>query len=108
MRMMKTSFALIAIALLATSSAFAGEKAACCASESGKMECAQIYAKLNLTPEQKSKLDSFQAHCEKDGCTEGSMKAFLHSAKKVLSSEQYTQLKSGCQKMSPHPGKAGS
>ena len=79
-----------------------------CASQAGKMECSQIYAKLNLTPEQKSKLDSFQARCEKDGCTEGSMKIFLHSAKGVLSPEQYAQLKSACHKMEQHTEKAGS
>ena len=44
---------------------------------SGKMECSQIYAKLNLTPEQKTKLDAFQAPCEKDGCTEESMEKFF-------------------------------
>ena len=102
MRMMKTSFALIATALLATSSAFAGEKKACCASDSGKMECSQIYAKLNLTPEQKSKLDAFQARCEKDGCTEDSMKKYFKEAKGVLSSEQYAQLKAECGKMEMH------
>jgi formate dehydrogenase assembly factor FdhD len=91
----------------AASSAFAAEKA-CCASKTGKMECSQIYAKLNLTPEQKTKLDSFQARCEKDGCTEDSMKKFLRSAKGVLSTEQYAQLKMECTKMPQHSAKAGS
>jgi formate dehydrogenase assembly factor FdhD len=91
----------------AASSAFAAEKA-CCASQTGKMECSQIYAKLNLTPEQKTKLDSFQARCEKDGCTEDSMKKFMRSAKGVLSTEQYAQLKTECTKMQQHSEKAGS
>ncbi|MEO5718870.1 MAG: hypothetical protein ABIR29_09900, partial [Chthoniobacterales bacterium] len=91
------------IALLAASSAFAGEmKKTCCATASGKMECSEIYAKLSLTPEQKTKLDAFQARCEKDGCTEGSMKKFFAEAKGVLSSEQYTQLKAECSKMEKH------
>ena len=92
----------------AASSAFAVEKKACCASDTGKMECSQIYAKLNLTSEQKTKLDAFQARCEKDGCTEDSMKKFLSSAKGVLSSEQYAQLKTECMKMPQHSAKAGS
>lgn len=107
MRMLRTTFTLIATALLAASPAFAGDMA-CCASKSGKMECSQIYAKLNLTPEQKAKLDDFQARCEKDGCTEGSMEKFFASAKEVLSSEQYAQLKSECSKMQQHTEKAGS
>ncbi len=100
------ALSLVTAVAFAASSTFAGDKA-CCATQAGKMECSQIYAKLNLTPEQKSKLDSFQARCEKDGCTEGSMKTFLHSAKGVLSPEQYAQLKSECRKME-HTEKAGS
>ncbi len=103
--MIKMTFSLIAIALLAASSAFAGEMKTCCATASGKMECSQIYAKLSLTPEQKTKLDGFQARCEKDGCTEGSMKQFFAEAKAVLSPEQYTQLKAECSKMEKHAEK---
>ncbi len=86
-----------ALALTATST-FAADKA-CCASQAGKMECSQIYAKLNLTPKQKTKPDALQARCEKDGCTEASMDKFLQSAKGVLSTEQYAQLKSECTEM---------
>lgn len=91
---------LVAALAFAASSAYAGGKV-CCANQQGKMECSQIYAKLNLTPEQKTKLDSFQARCEKDGCTEDSMKKFLSSAKGVLSKDQYAQLKSECEHMQP-------
>jgi hypothetical protein len=103
---MKTIVALITTVFLATSSAFAGS--ACCANKDGKMECAQIYAKLNLTPDQKSKLDTFQARCEKDGCTEESMDKFFSSAKEVLSAEQYAQLKSECSSMQPHTAKSAN
>jgi hypothetical protein len=94
----KTILIHIASVLLAASSAFAGDMA-CCATKAGKMECSQIYAKLSLTPEQKTKLNAFQARCEKDGCTKWSMEKFFQEAKGVLSSEQYAQLKSGCGKM---------
>ncbi len=105
--MIKTSLSLVAALAFAASSACAGGTA-CCATQSGKMECSQIYAKLNLTPEQKSKLDAFQARCMKDGCTKGSMKTFLHSAEGVLSPEQYAQLESACTRMEQKPAKAGS
>ena len=81
---------------------------ACCANKAGKMECAQIYAKLNLTPEQKSKLDSFQADCEKSGCTEDSMEKYFASAKGVLSADQYAQLKSECSRMQKPASNSGS
>ena len=80
------------------SSAFAGD-AACCANKSGKLECSQVYAKLNLTPEQKTKLDAAQAQCQKEGCTDESMDKFMHSAKEILSAEQYAQLKTECSQM---------
>ena len=101
------TLSLIAAVAVTASFAFAGDMA-CCASKSGKMECSQIYAKLNLTPEQKTKLDAFQARCEKDGCTEASMEKFFEEAKGVLSSEQYAQLKAECSKMQQHTEKADS
>ena len=101
------TLSLIAVVAVTASATLAGDMA-CCASKSGKMECSQIYAKLNLTPEQKTKLDAFQARCEKDGCTEASMEKFFEEAKGVLSSEQYAQLKAECSKMQQHAEKADS
>ena len=104
---MKIIFGLLASVLLAVSPAFAGDMA-CCATKTGKMECSQIYAKLNLTPEQKTKLDGLQQTCEKEGCTQDSMQKFFAEAKGVLSPEQYAQLKAGCSKMQPPTEKPGS
>ena len=101
------ALSLIAAVSVTASSAFAADMT-CCASKTGKMECSQIYAKLNLTPEQKTSLDTFQQRCEKDGCTEGSMQKFLASAKGVLSADQYAQLKSECKGMEKQAEKSGS
>jgi hypothetical protein len=98
----------VAIAIAFAGSAFAAKKAPCCASDTGKAECSRIYAKLNLTPEQKSKLDAFQARCEKDGCKEESMQKFFKNAKSVLTPEQFAQLKAECGNMGNHSGKAGT
>ena len=58
--MIKTrALTIVAAAAFAATSVFAGGKA-CCTSSQSKMECSQIYAKLNLTPAQKSKLDMTQ------------------------------------------------
>ncbi len=102
------ALSLAAALTFSVASAFAAPKAACCATEAGKAECAQIYAKLNLTPEQKAKLDPLQARCEKDGCTEDSMKKYFREAKKVLSAEQFAQLKAECSGMEKKATKAGS
>ncbi|MEO5754395.1 MAG: hypothetical protein ABIR38_06780 [Chthoniobacterales bacterium] len=105
--MIKTTLALLATAILASAPAFAGEMT-CCATKTGKMECAKIYAKLNLTPEQKTKLDSAQETCMKQGCTEESMEKYFASAKETLSADQYAQLKMECGKMEKHAEGAGS
>ena len=105
MRMLRPILTLIATALIAAHPAFGGDMA-CCAGKTGKMECSHIYAKLNLTPEQKSKLDAFQTKCEKGGCTAQSMDKFFSEAKGILSPEQFAQLKSECSKMEQKPAKA--
>jgi hypothetical protein len=94
-----TTTALVAIAMLATSSAFAGDKA-CCAkgvSKADAMACVNL-ATLNLTPDQKAKIEAWQAECVKAGCTKESRKAFLKQAKAILSAEQFAQLKAQCSK----------
>ena len=100
--MIKKLTGLILIAgMFAVASAYAKD-AACCAktSKGSKMMCSDQYAKLNLTAEQKTKLMALQDKCNKAGCTEASRTKFLKSAKKILSAEQYAQLKVECDKAS--------
>jgi hypothetical protein len=91
--------AFIAVAVFAATSAYAGDKA-CCAShaKNDKMSCSHDYAKLNLSAEQKVKLESLQADCKKAGCTRESMNKFMKSAEGILSKEQFATLKSECAK----------
>ena len=91
--------ALVAAAMFAASSAFAGEKACCAkgASNSASMACVNL-ATLNLTPDQKAKIEAWQADCLKAGCTKQSNQTFLSRAKGILSAEQFAQLKAQCNK----------
>ena len=94
-----TVSALVAAAMLVASSAFAGDKA-CCAkgvSNTEKTACLDL-ATLNLTPDQKAKIEAWQADCVKAGCTKESRKTFLKQAKGILSAEQFAQLKAQCKK----------
>jgi hypothetical protein len=94
-----TTTALVAVAMLTASSAFAGDKA-CCAkgvSKADSMACVNL-ATLNLTADQKTKIETWQAECMKAGCTKESQKTFLKQAKGVLSAEQFAQLKAQCKK----------
>jgi hypothetical protein len=59
----------------------------------------ETYAKLNLSSEQKTKLDALHADYDKTGCTKESMDKFLKSAEGVLSKEQFATLKTQCSKM---------
>jgi hypothetical protein len=92
-----TSIALMTAATLIASSAFAGDKACCAkgASHTDKTACADLAA-LNLTPDQKAKIEAWQAECMKGGCTKESQQTFLKQAKGILSEEQFAQLKAAC------------
>ena len=94
-----TTTALVAVAMLTASSAFAGDKACCAngASKSNSMACVNL-ATLNLTSDQKTKIEAWQTECVKAGCTTESRKTFLKQAKGILSAQQFAQLKAQCQK----------
>ena len=94
-----TTTALVAVAMLMASSAFAGDKACCAngASKANSMACVNL-ATLNLRSDQKTKIETWQAECMKAGCTKESRKTFLKQAKEILSAEQFAQLKAQCKK----------
>jgi hypothetical protein len=89
--------AVVAAAMLMASPAFAGGKGCCAKNASNKAECAD-FASLNLTGDQKSKLEAWQSECMKAGCTKESRAKFLHQAKGILSTDQYAKLKAECDK----------
>ena len=99
--------ALITVAVFAATSANAADKECCAAhAKNGKMHCAQTYAKLNLSPEQKVKLQKLEAQCNKAGCTKESMDKFMKSAANILSKEQFAALKAECARMCEKGSKA--
>jgi hypothetical protein len=94
-----TTTALVAAMMLIASGAFAGDKACCAkgASKADLMACVNL-ATLNLTADQKTKIEAWQGECVKAGCTKESRKTFLNQAKGILSAEQFAQLKAQCKK----------
>ena len=91
---------LVAVALISAGSVMAGQKGqgGCCAkgaSHTEKVACAD-FSTLNLTADQKTKLETWQADCMKAGCTRKSQKAFLKQAKGILSPDQFAKLKEQC------------
>ena len=94
-----TATTLVAAAILAASSAFAGDHACCAkgASNANSMACINL-ASLNLTPDQKNKIETWQAECMKGGCTKESRQTFLNHSKGILSPQQFVELKAQCKK----------
>ena len=95
-----SAIALVATAMLAASSAFAGDHACCAkgAANAHSVACVNL-ASLNLTSDQKTKIETWQAQCIKAGCTKQSRETFLTQAKGILSAEQFAQLKAQCKNM---------
>ena len=93
--------AVVATAMLMASPAFAKDKSgdmACCAKNaSNEKSCANL-ASLNLSADQKSKIEAWQSECMKAGCTKESRQAFLKKAHSILSADQYAKLKAECNK----------
>ena len=93
--------AVVAAAMLSASAAFANDNAgdaSCCAKNaSNRTMCANL-ASLNLTTDQKSKIEAWQSECMKGGCTKEGREAFLKKAQGILSKEQYAGLKAQCGK----------
>lgn len=98
MTMIKKSLLLLTVAGFTASSTFAAGGAACCAGKASadtKANC-MTFASLNITANQKTKLESWQSECMKNGCTKETRAAFMKKAKTILSKDQYAQLKSKC------------
>ncbi len=101
--MIKSILAFLALGAFALTSLHAEDKACCTKQASNKTgmaeKCRSDYAKLNLSPDQKTKMDALTADCAKSGCTKESMATFMKKAEGVLSKEQYATFKAECGKM---------
>jgi hypothetical protein len=97
--MIKTTVsAVVAGAILIASPVFAGGKACCAKGASNEKVACADFASLNLTADQKSKINAWQSQCMKAGCTKESRAKFLKQAKGILSADQYAKLKEQCEK----------
>jgi len=96
-----TPIALLAAAAFAVMPAFAhdgkNKDHSCCAAK-GEMDCAATYANLNLTADQKTKMDALVEKCKGTGCTKESTEAFMKQAETILTKEQMAAFKTECGK----------
>jgi hypothetical protein len=92
--------ALVATGLFVTGTMFAGEHGDCTkqVGNEAKAACQVSLASLNLTAEQKTKMDAAMAEHEKAGCSEASEAKYMQEAKGILNQEQYAKFKAECTK----------
>jgi Spy/CpxP family protein refolding chaperone len=92
--------ALITAGLFAAATMFAGEHGNCTkqVGNETKMACEVTLASLNLTPDQKTKMNAAVEEHHKAGCTEASESKYMESAKSILTPEQYAKFEAQCKK----------
>ena len=92
--------ALVAAGAVAAGTMFAGEHGDCAkkAGNEGKMACTASLATLNLTADQKTKMETAMAEHHKAGCTDATEAKFMQDAKGILTPEQFAKFKAECSK----------
>ena len=92
--------ALVAAGAFAAGMVFAGEHGDCAkkAGNEGKMACTASFANLNLTADQKTKMETAMTEHHKTGCTDASEAKFMKDAEGILTPEQFAKFKAECSK----------
>ena len=95
--MMKV-IALVAAGLFTAGTMFAGSGHDCAkkVGNDGKMACQASLTALNLTAEQKTKMETAMTEHHKAGCNEASEAKFMKEAEGVLTAEQFAKFKAEC------------
>jgi Spy/CpxP family protein refolding chaperone len=90
--------ALAAAGLFAAGTMFADEHGNCTkkVGNEQKMACQASMASLNLTAEQKTKMDAAMTEHHKAGCSEATEAKFMSDAEGILTPEQYAKFKAEC------------
>ena len=90
--------ALLAAGLFATGTMFAGEHGNCTkqVGNQEKAACQASMASLNLTAEQKTKMETAMTEHHKAGCSEATEAKFMKDAEGILTPDQYAKFKAEC------------
>src|ERR1700737_3404177 len=90
--------ALVAAGLFAAATMFAGEHGNCTkqVGNETKMACEVSLASLDLTPDQKTKMNAAMEEHHKAGCNEASEAKYMQEAKTILNKDQFAKFKTEC------------
>ena len=92
--------ALVAAGAFATATMFAGEHGDCAkkAGNEGKMACTASLASLNLTADQKTKMETAMAEHHKAACNQATEAKFMKDVEGILTPDQFAKFKAECNK----------
>jgi len=90
--------ALVVAGMFAAGTLFAGEHGDCSkkVGNATKPACTVSLASLNLTPDQKTKMDAAMAEHMKAGCSEATEAKYMKEAEGILTKEQFAKFKAEC------------
>ena len=94
-----TKFIALAVAgMFAAGTLFAGEHGECTkkVGNTAKPACTVSLASLNLTADQKTKMDTAMTEHQKAGCSEASEAKYMKEAKTILNQDQFAKFKAEC------------
>lgn len=91
--------ALVVASVFAMGTMFAGEHKDCAkkVGNEGKAACTASFAKLNLTADQKTKMEAAMTEHHKAGCNEASETKYMKEVEGILTADQYTKFKTECE-----------
>ena len=92
--------ALVAAGAFAAGTMFAGEHGDCAtkAGNEAKMACMASFANLNLTADQRTKMETALTEHHKAGCTEANEAKFMKDVEGILTPDQFAKFKAECNK----------
>ena len=92
--------AVVVAGVFAVGTMFAGEHGDCAkkVGNEAKAACTVSLASLNLTPDQKTKMEAAMSEHHKAGCSEASEAKYMKQVKGILTPEQYAKFKAECKK----------
>jgi hypothetical protein len=91
--------ALVVAGMFAAGTMFAGEHGECTkkVGNAAKPACTVSLASLNLTADQKTKMDAAMAEHQKAGCSEATEAKYMKEAEGILTKEQFAKFKTECE-----------
>ena len=98
------AFVVVAVMLISVATIYAGE--GCCAGKSanGAACCGDMFSKLNLTPDQKARVNNLLADCHRATSHSEFHAMFSSGLEKILTPDQFAQWKASGDKASNSGG----